>query len=296
MTVQKQWAKVKENWLLLVLVIALFLLFSSGSQVFFGGPSLSGLSDMSYSMEKAAMPGSFGIARGGMSPLPGGDFAPEVKDRLITKTAYLATEVERGAFQEAESQLEAAVQASGAFLLTQDVSKQGKAWRATFLGRYEIKVEASKYEAMVSQLKTLGEVQSFNENSLDITGRHVDLRQELGAERERLTRYWAMYGEATEIADKIELNDRIFNQERTVKYLEDALANLDRQVQYSTIHVTLQEKQSEYLNIAFVKLSELVSTFVSSVNAVITLIVALLPWALALGLLWVAFRFVKKRV
>ena len=51
-----------------------------------------------------------------------------------------------------------------------------------------------------------------------------------------------MLTEATAVSDKIELSDRIFNQERTIKYFEDQLKNAGTRVEYSTLYVTLTEK------------------------------------------------------
>ena len=86
----------------------------------------------------------------------------------------------------------------------------------------------------------------------------------------------------------------IFDQERTIKYLEDSLKNIDKQVDYSTIYVTLNEKQSEYANIVFVKFSELVKRFVGSINSLLTLIFVVVPYAVAVAILWVAVRVFRK--
>ena len=66
-------------------------------------------------------------------------------------------------------------------------------------------------------MKEIGEVTSFSENADDITEQFVDLETELVAEKERLARYKQMLSEATLVEDKIQLSDRIFNQERTIK-------------------------------------------------------------------------------
>lgn len=62
-----------------------------------------------------------------------------------------------------------------------------------------------------------------------------------------------MYKEATSIQDKLTLNDRIFDQERRIKYLTDSINNMDQRIEYSTVYISLTEKKSEYINIVFVK-------------------------------------------
>ena len=107
-----------------------------------------------------------------------------------------------------------------------------------------------------------------------------------------------MYLEAEDVMDKVEINDKIFFQERRVKYLEDSLKRIDQRVDYSTISFTLNEKRSEYANIAFVKCSELIKSFVGSFNSLISLIFAVIPWLVAflfVGFVWKRVRSKKKR-
>jgi hypothetical protein len=98
-----------------------------------------------------------------------------------------------------------------------------------------------------------------------------------------------MYNSAEKISDKIELNDRIFNQERTIKYLEDSLKNMDQRVDYSTINLNISEKYS-YSNIALVKLSDLVRSFVNSVNALLKFLFVIIPFAIVGWIIYLVSR------
>ncbi|MCX8147593.1 MAG: DUF4349 domain-containing protein, partial [Candidatus Woesearchaeota archaeon] len=107
--------------------------------------------------------------------------------------------------------------------------------------------------------------------------------------------YREMYNEAKEIKDKIELNDRIFNQERTVKYLEDALANIEKMVSYSTLYVTITEKQSSYAGISLIGLGALIKSLVSSFNSLLKLVFVVLPYAAAALVIWLIVRLIRKK-
>jgi len=138
-------------------------------------------------------------------------------------------------------------------------------------------------------------VESFDEKSLDVTAQYTNTEIELAAEKERLERYESMYAEAIDVEDKIILNDRIFDQERTVKYLEDALKRIDQRVDYSTISVTIDEEQPAYANIVLVKFSHLISNLVESFNGLVSFIFFILPWAIAIGIItWAVKKFKKK--
>ena len=80
-----------------------------------------------------------------------------------------------------------------------------------------------------------------------------------------------------------------------IKYLEDSMKNMDKQVDYSTIYVALTEKQSEYSNILFVKFPELVGRLVASINSLLALIFVAVPYAVAAIILWIVVRFFRKK-
>jgi len=228
---------------------------------------------------------------------PNEGFAPEVEERKIIHTSSMTNEVERGKFSEAETKLKNIVDSSNSYLLNQNVNKHGTEKKSYYTGNYQLKVDTENYQSVVAQLKDIGEVQSFNENQDDVTRRYTNLEIEIAAEEERLNRYESMYAEAEEINDKITLNDRIFDQERRVNYLNDALMNIDQNVEYSTINVELNEKRSDYANVAFVKFSELINSVVESANTLINLVVILLPWALALLIIkFIVGRFRRNRI
>ncbi|PIN76912.1 hypothetical protein COV17_00425 [Candidatus Woesearchaeota archaeon CG10_big_fil_rev_8_21_14_0_10_36_11] len=286
MGIHEQVKKVKENWLLAVvlLIIVAIPLFSGSTSVGFA-KSFDGMVEPEMMAAQAI--------RGGV--YYDDSFAPDVEERKITQTAYLSSEVNRGTFYDAQAKLKSFVTSTDSFILNENVQKYGKDTNAYYTGTYQLKVETSKYNVLITQLKDIGEFQSFSENRQDITGSYTKTEIELEAEEARLLRYKQMYVEATTVTEKIELNDRIFDQERRVKYLKDLLLNKDRQVEYSTVSVTLQEEQSAYANIVLVKFSQLIRNIVNSFNGLLSLIFIAIPYAVALLLVWVIVRFVRKR-
>lgn len=282
MSLKKQVNKVKENWLILVLVVVLVMSLNFGGTFFnsFGGfgKNLA----MTESMQDMRFFSDSG-------------FAPDVEEREKTITSGLTTEVERGDFFEQETQLKNIISNYDSFLLNENVRKTETGFCETHYGSYTIKVNVLNYEDFVSELKELGEVESFNENTEDITGQYTDLKTELKLEKERLTRYQTMYDEAEEIADKIELNDRIFDQERTIKFLEDRIDNLDKKIDYATIYFNMNEKRSGYANIVFVGLGDLVKSFIDSINNLLKLIFVIIPWIVFVWIVFLIYKFVKKK-
>jgi len=289
MTFKEQLMKLKENWLLAVLIVVILLVASFASS---GNNFMSrNVFSQAYGgtmMESAIAPSS---AKMGYAMDSG--FAPNVQERKITKNAYMGSEVERGAFQTAEEQLKMIVKSSDAYLLNENSNLYGEGKRAYHYGNYEIKVDTKKYDAVVAQLKQIGKVTSFSENSADITQTYVDTKTQLEAEQSRLKKYQEMYAQAVNINDKIQLTNSIFDEERTIKYLQEALSNVDQRVDYSTINVAISEKQSSYANIVVVTFGQLITSLVDSFNTLLKLIFAVLPYAIAAGLIWLVVKLVK---
>lgn len=287
MTLKKQFKKLKENWLLallilLVLLVPLFVNFVSMDSLARG--------DISY---------SYGMAE--TAPMYDSkyyydeDFSPVSEERFLTKTARLTTEIKRGEFTETTEEIKSLVDIADGFILNEDLSKYGEGRNSYYYGYYTIKVESGKYLDLLEQLKDIGEVQSFSEDMTDITESYLDLENELNAEKERLALYEEMYASATDISDKIELADKIFNVERTISYYEDQLENKQLQVSYSTIYLNLEEERSSYINVVFVKFGDLVESFVDSINQILKLVFWVLPWVILLGIVWFIVKKVRKK-
>ena len=286
MTFKQQWNTIKQNWILVLVFLLFFLL------PFFSGTTSSFAKSGSFGMLESA---EMMVTSDSMGRYYGSDFAPEVEDRKITKSAYLSSEVERGTFKTSAEKLKSIIKLSEGYLLNENVNKYGTDKKSYYSGSYQIKVETAKYDSVVLQLKEVGEVQSFTESMDDITARFTNLQTELSAEKSRLVKFQQMYNSAEEISDKIALADKIYSLEKTIDYLEQALSNVQKKVDYSTISVSLQEERSEYANVALVKFSKLIDSLVDSFNSLLQLIFVIFPYLIVVGLIWLVVRFVKRR-
>lgn len=283
---KEQLIKLKENWLIIALIVVVFVFMMGGTAYTSILSPSKFASDAGYANER--------YGGGYYPPSPSNDFAPDVAKRVIIKTASLAVEIERGTFDASATQLKGIITSSDSIVLNENVNRYGEKGKEYRQGSYQLKVPVKKYDAVVEQLKTLGDVTSFNENALDVTGESVDLATELATEQARLARYNTMLKEATYTQDKIQLSDKIFDQERRIAYLEDRVENMDEQVDYATVSFSLNEKPSEYQNIAIAKFSALWRTLVGSMNALLYFAFAILPWAAVAGIVVLVWRFFHK--
>src|SRR3989344_5958027 len=281
---KQQIQKLKENWLLLLVVILILAIFNFNS--ISTGFSLK--SSESFIGQDAA----YGR---GFIPYPSQDFAPNVEERKLTKDANLGLEIKRGTFQESQNEAKSIITKNNALLLNENSQKIDTDKRSYFQGSYQIKVPIASYQKIIDDLKSLGEITSFSENTQDITGEYLNLQDELKVETERLERYRQLFSQSSSISDQITLEDRIFDQERRIAYLEEMLTNSDKRVEYSTIYLTLTEAQSEYINAVFIKFSELITGFVNSINNLFYFVFAVIPYVLGIGIIILVVRYFKRR-
>jgi hypothetical protein len=293
MALKDQWKTVKNNWLIIVVVLALFLFMNIGG---IGNLSYSAKSIVSQGMIDESYDSSgYNSARGSIVS-PGTSFAPDVTERKITKSASLSTEVERGQFDSAQKSLKDMISSTDSYILNENVNKYGTDRKEYYQGSYDIRVDTKKYDALISQLKSIGEVQSFSEHANDVTGQYTNAEINLEIEKARLQRYKDMYAEAKDVGDKLNINDRIFDQERTIKYLEDSIKNIDERIDYTTIHLSLTEKRSGYADVILVKFSSLIKNFVDSFNALLVFVFTVVPWAVLVLIVAFVWKLVKRKL
>ncbi|MBR9693042.1 DUF4349 domain-containing protein [Candidatus Woesearchaeota archaeon] len=289
MTMKDQLLKLKENWLLIAILVVVVVMMSGGSNVMNKVGGVASFATDSMMMEQSY--------RGIAPPMPGygGDFAPEVEERVILRTASIGAEVERGEFKAAEQRLRGIISSADGFILNENANKNGEGKSSYYRGSYQLKIPLNNYESTVEQLKTLGEVKSFNENTIDVTGRYVSIEDEIKTEKGRLVRFEQMLKDADRVEDKIELTDRIYSLERRIMHLEDSRDDIDERVDFTTVSVSLTEERSGYANMHFVKFSELVKSFVESLSNLFRLIFVGLPWLIALAIIAFFWKLFKRK-
>jgi len=287
MSLNSQVTKIKENWLLVILLVAVIFFLNTG---FPNTPSpINSLGFAGYAEDTYAPTGSAG---GGYFIDEG--FAPDVEERQITKSASISTEVKRGTFKDSQQKIKDLASETHSFILSENINKYGTKNKAYFQGTYQLKVNTINYENVISSLKEIGQVQYFSENIDDITARYTDNQINLEIEKNRLQKYNEMYEQATNMEDKIQLTDRIFNQELKIKYLEKSLENIDQKTEYNTIYVTVTEEQSDFSTIVPLTFSEIIKKFVQNFNNTVYLIFSAIPWIVLIAAIWFAWKKVKK--
>lgn len=106
-----------------------------------------------------------------------------------------------------------------------------------------VRIPAAKFDQAVARFAALGDVKQLSSSSTDVTGQYVDLKARLAhyqaVERELLS----FLTKATTVGQTLAVQDRIDNTQLTIEELRAQLKQMSETIDYSTLSVTLSEKQ-----------------------------------------------------
>lgn len=153
---------------------------------------------------------------------------------------------------------------------------------------YTIEVSDSNRDAMVEDLKQMGDVTSYTDSAY-YAGESLDTYQEqLAAEQARYDRYQELYLEAVTVEDKLLITDRMFESEQSIAYYQDLLNNTQDRVSTTTLSVSLSK--DAWLD-NFVTLKMMRDQIVDSFNFMVSSLFWLIPWMLVYGV----YRLIKRK-
>ena len=277
----------KDNWFLILISLFLVILVVLGSGFFSKGYNDFDGIDMSFrnnydSLGSAAEKSYVNT------------YSPEVDSRKITVYTNLNLKLKKNQFSKVDLNIKNIVINTNSILLKENTSVYNRNNNLKS-GNYTIKVESVKLDSIISQLKNLGEVSSFSSHKTDITEQYENQEIELNSENNKLKRFKELYDSNSALLEnKVELIEKIFNQERRIKYLEESLENKDKTVKYSTINLSMSE-YSNYISIIFVKFSDLLKTIVGSINVLLHIIFAVVPFIIFIWLIVMVVKLFKKK-
>lgn len=152
---------------------------------------------------------------------------------------------------------------------------------------YTIEVSDSNRDAMVEDLKQIGDVTSYTDSAY-YAGESLDsYTEQLAAEQARYDRYQELYLEAVSVEDKLLITDRMFESEQSIAYYQDLLNNTQDRVSTTTLSVSLSK--DAWLD-NFVTLKMMRDQVVDSFNFMVSSLFWLIPWMLVYGV----YRLIKR--
>jgi len=115
-----------------------------------------------------------------------------------------------------------------------------KGYQARF-SRYTIKVPAEMFEEMYEELQTVGHVLNQNEGKRDVTADFIDIEARLTTLKVQEERLLAILERTEVLEDVIELEYALQDTRYEIERYTTNLRNLEDQVRFSTIELSVQE-------------------------------------------------------
>ncbi len=254
-----------------------------------------------YSMGKSAYQAEMMNGPLSRSAAPASPGVSVPVDRKVIKTASVNLRVK--SCDQAQTLISALVTRFNGIVINAQVNRPADYVKS---GTAVFRVPPKDLDAVLAELRKLGEVESENVTGEDVTEQYVDLDARLKnfkAVRDRLLKI--MDERAREVKDILEVERELARVGGEIESLEGRLKYLDRQVDLSTVTVFFHEEQAvvaqsfHFLDRFKSTIRAAVDAFVNSFNGVIVVVAFFLPLFIWAGIIWGAFLlwkalFVKK--
>jgi hypothetical protein len=165
------------------------------------------------------------------------------------------------------------------------------------------RVPAEKLDAVIAELRALGEVQSVSLGAQDVTDQYFDLEIRLATQRELAQRLQALLGrQSNELSDLLEIERELARVRGEIDQMEGRKRLWDQQIAMSTLQVELAEPRPAVapgeggvwrtLIESFRRAGE---NFVLAIAAIVSVSGGLIPVVLALWVAWLLVRALLRR-
>ncbi|MEK6978475.1 MAG: DUF4349 domain-containing protein [Candidatus Hydrothermarchaeota archaeon] len=210
-------------------------------------------------------------------------------ERKIIKKANLEIEVED--FNRAAEKVEAVAKGVGGFVSDSNVYVTDSGHRR---GTLTLRVPEAKFQEAVKGLEGVGEVKSRSTSGQDVTEEYIDLEARLKNYQRQEERYLDLLKMANTTTDVLKVEEQLERVRGEIERLTGRLRYLSSRVELATITAGLYEPEpitrAWGLREAF---GEAVEGFIGTINGLIVLTGTLLPLAIVLILLFVAYRRIR---
>lgn len=249
------------------------------------GADDSGARDTADSAAKApAVAGEAGRDAAAGAPEAAGAGAPDLRvdQRAIIYTGAMRVQVDD--VDAAAREVTAVATRAGGFI----GGDQRRSADADAVAELELRVPAAKFTGVVDEIAKLGRQQSREISTQDVTEETVDLDARITSQRARVDSARRLLARATSITDLVSLENELGRREADLASLEAKKRRLADLTALSTVTVSLagpaaktseEEAETGFL----VGLRDGWKAFVVSMTVLLTVLGALLPWLVALG-------------
>lgn len=176
------------------------------------------------------------MAKSPAGPAPSEKPEQAAVDRKLVKSSSVQVKVED--LNKASAAVSEMMQALGAYSSSTQIEE--------YRQEYTIRVPASRYDAMIKQVNSLGKVLSRSDSVEDVTLQFYDLEGRFNTRKELLKTYQNYLGRAKNIEEILSVEKKISELQNEIDWYGSQLTRLADLVDYATINLTLQGPSPSY--------------------------------------------------
>jgi len=172
-----------------------------------------------------------------------GAIVPDLSEKIIYSAS---AELETVTFDDTVLAVEQMVARYGAFLESSYV--EGVDYYSSYYAdqtyrtaQFTIRVPVENYNAMTGGLSSLGHVVGIRHYAENVTAQYTDLESRLTAYETEEATLLSMLEQAETVTDLLEIQTRLSEVRYQIEYYTSTLRNLQNQISYSTVDLTLYE-------------------------------------------------------
>ncbi|MGW2008935.1 DUF4349 domain-containing protein [Streptomyces nigrescens] len=224
--------------------------------------------------------------------------APKAAPSQIIRTATVTVQTEHVAAALARAR--SAADGAGGYTADETTDRDADGHDRS---RIVLRVPPAEYDAVLGRLAGLGKLLSREVSAKDVTDQVVDTDSRIRSQRASVSRIRALMEKATTIGDVVSLESELSTREANLESLEAQLKSLKERTGMATVTLLLRqpdaasEERNDDRPASFGEaLSGGWHAFVTAVRWVLVAIGAVLPFAVAAGLVWALWRLVRDRL
>ncbi len=158
-------------------------------------------------------------------------------DRKIVRTADLT--IASTAFDADYAAILSLVESTGGYAASVSTSEYRVNSRTA---SFSLRIPSDALDACLSGLSGIGRITNRYETAADMTTTYTDTALRLSTQQSKMTRLTELLAKADTVEDLLEIENEIADTQYQIDSLESSLRTIDRQVDYASVSVYLEEQ------------------------------------------------------
>lgn len=254
-----------------------------------------------YAVEESA-DYEYGAANGVMLTMARGAdtaAAPVMTEKKIIRTASMT--IQTKTFEDSLNALKSACEGQGGWI--ESSSENVNSYTGLRTAYLTLRIPQAGLDAYLAGTEGLGRITSRSESADDVTESYQDTAARLATQQALMARLQALITESADLSDLLALESQIADTQYQIDRLQSSLNTTDRQVNYSTVHVTLQEEKNVPLTETTVSFGDRIisaiemgfEALVEFLQDMLIFLVAALPFIVIVGVVVIVVKIVRRK-